>query len=249
LLDFLTHDRITLAGLMLSAGIVYTGLAVRQIRAGWHWAEGTVLASALMGFVSFFWFLGYGYFEPFHGFVTAVLLQFTLIAARSKRDAPAFVPRPAMADDRDWRVGLWGQLCWIVFGVGLLGAGVAISIVGVTTVFVPQDLAFLNTTADALRAVSPRLVPMIAHDRATVGGMLLSCGLAYLLPALWGFRRGDRALWWTLVLGAIPAFSAALAVHAHVGYIDFVHLAPLAPALVLFVLGAALARPFLFARP
>jgi dihydroorotate dehydrogenase len=106
----------------------------------------------------------------------------------------------------------------------------------------------MNTTPEVLSAASPRLVPMIAHDRATVGGMLLSCGVAYLLPALWGFRRGDRALWWTFVLAAIPAFAAALGVHTHVGYLDVVHLSPLAPALVLFALGAALSRPFLAAR-
>jgi dihydroorotate dehydrogenase len=245
LLDFLTHDRITLAGLMLTAGTIYTGLAVNQVRAGWHWAEGTILASAIAGSLSFFLFLGYGYFEPFHGFVTAVLLQFVIAGMRSKLNAPQTVPLPALRETRDWRASLWGQLCWILFGVGLLGAGATISIVGISTVFVPPDLTFMSTSADTLRAASPRLLPLIAHDRATVGGMLISCGFAYLLPSLWGFRRGDRALWWTLVLAAIPAFSGAIGIHLHVGYLDLWHLAPIVPALALFCTGAALSWRFL----
>jgi dihydroorotate dehydrogenase len=80
--------------------------------------------------------------------------------------------------------------------------------------------------------------------------LLLSGGLNYLLPALWGFRRGERWLWWTLVLGAIPAFGAAIWVHGHVGYLDVWHLLPLVPAMGLFAMGALLSRRFLFAdRP
>ena len=35
-----------------------------------------VLTSAFVGFASFFLFLGFGYLDPLHAFVTAVLLQF-----------------------------------------------------------------------------------------------------------------------------------------------------------------------------
>jgi dihydroorotate dehydrogenase len=177
LIDFLTHDRMTLAGLTLSAGIVYTGLALNGVRSGWHWAEGTVLVSAVLGTLTFFLFLGFGYFEPFHGWVTAILTQFMLAGARSSLDPVRSVPRPAMREDPDWRMSLWGQLCWILFGVGLLVAGAVICWVGVTHVFVPEDLAFMGITPAQIEAASPRLLPMIAHDRATVGGLLLSGGL------------------------------------------------------------------------
>ena len=50
--------------------------------------------------------------------------------------------------------------------------------------FVPEDLEFMNICAAALYDY-PKLVPLIAHDRATFGGMLISCGFATLLPALW----------------------------------------------------------------
>jgi dihydroorotate dehydrogenase len=249
LLDFLTHDRITLAGLMMSLGIVFTGLAWNGARHGWHWAEGTIQASAIVGALTFFFFLGYGYFEPFHGFVTVVLSQFVLLSVRSHRDPPTRAPQPQLREDAIWRRGLWGQLCWIVFGAGLIGAGVVISLVGITRVFVPQDLAFMGVAPETLAAASPRLLPMIAHDRVTVGGMLISNGIAYACSALWGFQRGARWLWWTLVLGAIPAFTAAFWIHAHVGYLDPTHLAPLAPALALFAAGAGLCRSYLSRHP
>ena len=55
-----------------------------------------------------------------------------------------------------------------------------------------------------------RLVPLIAHDRAGLGGALAANGLGVLLAALWGYRPGARWLWWTLgVLVGLPL--AALA--------------------------------------
>ena len=49
------------------------------IRRGLHWAKTTVVASAFTGFLSFFLFLGFGYFDPLHAFVTAILFQFALM--------------------------------------------------------------------------------------------------------------------------------------------------------------------------
>jgi len=49
-------------------------------------------------------------------------------------------------------------------------AGLAILRIGVTDTFVPEDHEFIGLTAAALRAVNPRLVPLIAHDRAGFGG-------------------------------------------------------------------------------
>jgi dihydroorotate dehydrogenase len=245
LLNFLVHDRITLAGIMATVGIAYSGLAFFGARHGWHWAEGTIQVSAFTGMLSFFLFLGFGYFEPFHGFVTAVLAQFLIAGTRSQLKPPQHVPQPALREDAAWRIGLWGQLCWVLFGLGLLGAGAAISWVGISAVFVPEDLKFMSTSTELLQNASPRLIPMIAHDRATVGGMLLASGFVYLLPSLWGFRKGERWLWWTLVLAAIPAFAAVIWIHLHVGYVDVWHLAPVPLAMLLFGLGAVLSRPFL----
>jgi hypothetical protein len=49
--------------------------------------------------------------------------------------------------------------------------------VGMTVVFVPQDLTFIGMTRNQIASIAPMLVPVIAHDRSGFGGGLLSCGL------------------------------------------------------------------------
>src|SRR5262249_6499447 len=80
LLGFMTHDRVSLAGVMTTLGVLYCGLSLFGIRRGAHWAAVTVLASASVGFASFFLFLGFGYLDTLHAFVTGVLFQFLLLA-------------------------------------------------------------------------------------------------------------------------------------------------------------------------
>ena len=64
--------------------------------------------------------------------------------------AVAEVPdRPDLFNDRAWQLGLRGQLLIIVQATLFLLAGTLISPVGVTRVFVSEDLDFLHTTADA----------------------------------------------------------------------------------------------------
>jgi hypothetical protein len=135
-----------------------------------------------------------------------------------------------------------------VQGVGFIGAGLMISAIGATHVFVHEDLAFLGTTAPALAAAAANLVPLVAHDRATLGGMLLANGLVILLTALWGFRQGERWLWWTLLLAGLPGYAAAIGVHYAVGYRSGFHLAPAFAGLALFVAALAAAYPSLCRR-
>jgi dihydroorotate dehydrogenase len=248
LLAFMTHDRVTLAGTMIAIGVLYLGLSRYGIRRGLHWAQTTVFASAFVGFASFFLFLGYGYLDPFHAFVTAVLLQLFLLGVHSRLGPYVPESAPALRSDRAWRLGLWGQLLLIAHGFALLAAGLTISAIGVTQVFVWEDLDFMGTTAHALASANPRLVPVVAHDRATFGGMLLASGLAMLLPALWGFRNGSAWLWWTLLLAGLPAYASALGVHFAVGYTHLTHLLPAFAGLGLFLLALALARPYLCSR-
>lgn len=124
-------------------------------------------------------------------------------------------------------------------------AGVAIAAVGVTSVFVPEDLEFMQTTAAAFETVTPRLTPLIAHDRATFGGMLIASGVAVLLPSLWGFRQGERWLWLTFCFAGPPAYLAAIGIHLHVGYINLWRLAPVFVAFALYCCGLALSYPYL----
>jgi hypothetical protein len=248
LLAFMAHDRVTLAGTMVAIGVMYLGLSLGGVRRGLHWARQAVYWSAFTGFASFFLFLGFGYLDTFHAFVTAAMLQLLLLAVHCKLGV--YVPGgpPELRGGWRWRLGLWGQFLLVLHGFALLAAGLAISAIGVTRVFVPEDLEFMRTTAASLRAANPRLVPLIAHDRATVGGMLLAGGWAFLLPALWGCRRGQRWLWWSLLLGGLSAYVPAIGVHFAVGYTNLHHLLPAFAGLGLFVLGLGLLAPHLFDR-
>jgi len=245
LLAFMAHDRVSLAGTMIAVGIFYAALTWHGIRQGVHWAKVAVLASALSGFASFFLFLGFGYFDPFHAFVTAVLFQLLLLAWHGKLGPPPVPNEPDLHDDAAWKRSQWGQLLFVVQGIALIGAGVVISSIGATYVFVHEDLEFLQTTREALVAANPRLVPLVAHDRASFGGMLIASGLAVLLPALWGFRRGAKWVWRMFLWAPLPAYVSAIGVHLVVGYDDIVHLAPAFGGAQLWLIGLLLSREYL----
>jgi hypothetical protein len=155
---------------------------------------------------------------------------------------------PPPREDRAWRRALWGQLLLIIHACGLLGAGLTICVVGITNVFVAQDLEFMQTTAEALSSAHARLVPLVAHDRATLGGMLLASGWVFLLPVLWGFRNGSAWLWWALLTAGCSAYAAALGVHYSVGYRSLVHLLPAFAGLAALLLGLGLSYSWLCGR-
>ena len=247
LLAFMAHDRASLAGTMLSIGIFYSALAWSGIRRGAHWAQVTVIASATVGFLTFFFFLGFGYFDPFHAFVTAILTQFTLLCL-VMQPSPPQAGVPEWRETAAWRRGQWGQLLFILIGAGLTGAGLMIAAIGCTAVFVETDLEFMNTTREQLHHAYETLVPLVAHDRASLGGMLIANGIAVWLSAQWGFRAGARWLWVALAWGGNIAFACATAVHVVVGYHSPLHLAPAMAGWVAWNVALLLTRGWL-SRP
>ena len=123
----------------------------------------------------------------------------------------------------------------------MLLAGATILTVGMTRVFVPQDLEFMGVRIADLNAANPRLVPLIAHDRAGFGGGLLSAGFTVAACAL--FATPSRSLWQALAGAGAAGFGAAIGVHPAVGYTDWLHLVPAIAGSVLFVVGLAFAAP------
>ncbi|MEO1998491.1 MAG: hypothetical protein ABGZ17_24875 [Planctomycetaceae bacterium] len=226
LLPFMRHDRVTLSGTMLAVGILYITMAWWGIRRGVDWAYVSLIVSAVAGFGSFFSFLGFGYFDPFHAFVTAIMFQFLLLMIYAGVPPLEHMEPPDLWNDRSWKANQWGQLLFVIHGAVLIVAGLVITSIGMTSVFVPEDLEFLHTSAEDLRGIHPQLVPLVAHDRSTFGGMLIACGVATLLPALWGFRRGQAWLWWALMLAGNTAYVATIIVHWTVGYDSLKHLLP-----------------------
>jgi hypothetical protein len=146
------------------------------------------------------------------------------------------------------RVGRWGL---IVTGLGMLAAGIVILTVGTSQVFVAEDLAFMGLTRAALDEVNPRLIPLIAHDRAGFGGGLASAGILVAMCAWYG--SPSRAFHQALLLAGGAGFGLAIGVHYAEGYTNLVHLAPAFAGAGLFASSLALeiagrrSRPILLA--
>lgn len=246
LIPFMSHDRITLAGTMISIGVLYFQFARYGLRYNLHWAKTALLGSAAIGFFSFFLYLGYGYFDPLHAGAAIVLLPMFLLSMRGVKDnRPLQMSQPNLVNDRLWLRAQWGQLMFVLLGFALAIGGLVIATVGITHVFVPQDLTFMETHRGVLDQINPRLIAVVAHDRAGFGGALFSDALAILAAALWGIQQGQRWLWWTFLVGGLPGFAAGFSVHIAIGYTDFLHLLPAYFAFGFYVAGLILLYPYM----
>ncbi|MEO8594831.1 MAG: hypothetical protein ABI759_16045 [Candidatus Solibacter sp.] len=226
---FMFHDRVAFGGTLLAVGSAYWYLAEFPMRGGEVWAWWTFFVSGIFGFASFLAYLGYGYLDSWHGIATIFLLPVFLMGL--------WRARPARIQVRDmWQpgqclsLGRWGLG---FLAVGIIAAGATIMVVGRTWVFVPQDLAFMRLTPAELRTISPRLVPVIAHDRAGFGGGLFSTGIILLLLA----RHAPltRSFVQVVMLMGLAGFGTAIGVHPAIGYTDFTHLAPAYFGALMFV--------------
>lgn len=247
LTHFLQHDRITLAGTMLALGVLYASLSCWGIRRGRVWARDAVLASGVVGFPTLFYFFAFHYVEPVHVALALVLLPLFLVAVWRR---PPLRLEPADGDElpRERSLALVGQLLMVAIGAGFIIGGATISYVGLTGVFVPSDLDFMSTSAQALAGANDRLLGFVAHDRAGFGGALMSTGVLVLLIAAWGWHRGAAWVWWALAVAATAGFGAAIAIHLWVGYTDFFHLLPVYAGSVLTATSLALSRAYLVNR-
>jgi hypothetical protein len=114
----------------------------------------------------------------------------------------------------------------------------SVLVIGMTCVFVPQDLTYLGVSVEEMQALNPRLVPLIAHDRAGFGGAVCCCGVALLFCVWCG--TPSAGLWRVLALVGTIGFGTALGVHPAVGYNDAVHIAPAALGALTYLAGMVL---------
>jgi hypothetical protein len=243
IVHFMIHDRVSFGGSLIAIGSLYLWMAEFPLRARQAWAWWLFLVSGLLGFGSFLAYLGYGYLDTWHGAATLALLPcFVIGLAKSYRTLPAHsslvcLLRPGIQVNWPSRYGL-GRLLLLAASIGLVGAGLTIMTVGMTTVFVPQDLDYMDMTFQEVQSVNPRLVPLIAHDRAGFGGGV-ACGGVTLLFCVW-CGTPSRSLWQVLCLAGLAGFSTAIGVHPLIGYTDALHLAPAVLGACVYASGLAL---------
>jgi len=237
ILHFMIHDRISFGGVLVAIGVIYLWLTLFPLRRRESWAWWALALSSLAGFVSFLSYLGYGYLDTWHGAATLTLLPlFVMGLVRTRRLRRVDV----VPDSIDLRSGRGiGRALLLLSSVGISVAGLTIMTVGMTSVFVPQDLEFMGMTRAAISAIHPRLVPLIAHDRAGFGGALLSFGVAMF--GCMRYARPSRALWQALTIAGVAGFGTAVGVHPAIGYLSFTHLGPAVLGCFVFAAGLALA--------
>jgi hypothetical protein len=227
IVGFMFHDRVAFGGTLIAVATLYLWLAAFPLRHGAAWAWWAFMASGGLGFGSFLSYLGYGYLDSWHGAATIALLPvFVTGLVASRRYAPigatgwlgtAEGRRAPLA----LRLGRWGLLAT---GSGLTLAGLVILYLGSTEVFVAEDLGFMGVTREILDATNPRLVPLIAHDRAGFGGGLTTVGVL-LLVCGW-YAPPSRAFHQAVLVAGSAGFGCAIGTHFVEGYVNPVHLAP-----------------------
>ena len=218
---FMFHDRVAFGGALIALGAIYMWLAEFPLRQGEAWAWWVFVISGLSGFGSFLAYLGYGYLDTWHGVGTLLLLPFFIIGLL--RSHP-FLKRPrgirslvTPATRVSWlsSYGL-GRALLLATAAGMVAGGLTVMAVGMTWVFVPQDLEFMGLQPAQLQSISSRL-----------------------LFCVW-CARPSRSLWQILCFSGLVGFAAAIGVHPVVGYTNLFHLAPAIVGVVIFVVGLVL---------
>ena len=240
---FMFHDRVSFGGALIAVGSLYMWMAAFPLRRGEAWAWWLFVVSGIAGFGSFLAYLGYGYLDTWHGSATLLLLP-CFIVGLIRSHALVVEPgslrslfTPSVRVPWRSRFGI-GRLCLLGTAAGMIAGGLTIMVVGMTSVFVPQDLTFMGLTATDLQAINSHLVPLIAHDRAGFGGGIGTCGIVVMFCVWCG--RPSRSLWQVLCVAGVVGFACAIGVHPAVGYTEFSHLAPAFAGAIVFLIGLVL---------
>ncbi|MBG6131362.1 hypothetical protein IWQ47_002769 [Aquimarina sp. EL_43] len=239
IVEFMFHDRVSYGGALITVGILYLWLALVPLQKKEPWAWWVLFISGIYGFASFFSYLGYNYFDSWHALGTiAITPLFILGLYHSYQKESKYQFNSLFKKQKRFhlssRLGR-GNCLMLLSALALFLGGVIIMIVGMTSVFVPQDLAFMDIKVCGLQDISSKLIPVIAHDRASFGGSLATIGIM-LYFIIW-YAKPSKILWETLAIAITIGYSSAILVHFVIGYLNFSHLFPAFLGLFIFIMG------------
>jgi hypothetical protein len=173
--------------------------------------------------------LGYGYLDSWHGIATMPLMPFYITGLirsyggikNSASIKNVFAQSEKITLRSPYGIG---KLLLLIASTGMFLAGLTIMVVGMTTVFVPQDLVYMDITVCGIDKINSNLKPLIAHDRAAFGRGLSTIGLLYFFI----IRRATPVinLWQIVATSMLVGFASAIGVHFMIGYKDMTHLLP-----------------------
>jgi hypothetical protein len=232
---FMMHDRVSFGGALIAIGTMYLWLVVGPLSRGELWAWHLLAVSGAVGFLSFLAYLGYGYLDMWHGAATAALAPAFLIGLWLTRRRICWIDEGSWLSWRIWKDRIRDRFLLLATSAGMLGGGATILLVGMTRVFVPEDVVYLGVDRDRLNAINPRLIPLIAHDRAGFGGAICCCAIVLGGVAL--RAEPDRAGRQALAVAGLAGFGSAIGIHPIIGYTDAFHLAPAIVGATTFAFG------------
>lgn len=243
IVHFMFHDRVSFGGALIAIGFLYLWLIEFPLRARESWAWWLFVVSGITGFGSFLAYLGYGYLDSWHGIATLLLLIPYVWGMAQTKHALGIQAGVGTLFQAHEKLSIQtpaalGRTLLLLTGLGMLTGGIVILAVGMTHVFVPQDIAFIGMNASELNAINPRLIPLIAHDRAGFGGGVATAGLVLSLCVWRG--KASRSLWQAILIAGGFGFACAIGIHPVIGYTDFIHLLPAYVGALMFIGGISL---------
>ena len=159
ILHFMIHDRISFGGVLVAIAVLYLWLALFPLRRRESWAWWALALSSVTGFLSFLSYLGYGYFDTWHGAATLALAPLFVVGLvrtrRLRRNAVAPAPLISVLVT----ASAARSCCCRASGSAAPGGDHDCRM---TSVFVPQDFEYMGISRAAVSAINPRLVPLVA---------------------------------------------------------------------------------------
>jgi hypothetical protein len=130
-----------------------------------------------------------------------------------------------------------GRRLLLAVALGVIASGVIIAWVGATTVFLDEDLDYLQLKVADLQHQTA-LIELMSRDRVGYGAAVFCCGWLMFACAFCGVRLCSQ--WAALFAAGTCGFASTIGVHFPIGYTQFSHVGPAYLGAAMFYAGMAL---------